>query len=77
MDDPLLAKKLTSRSRFIPTRDGSDLHAAYQLLPDVDAVTGKEVVSKPKGRRKSAYGQGTDQDVIRGGSFSLESLRLC
>jgi len=62
--------------RFIPTRDGSDLHVAYQLLPDVDAATGKEVVSKPKGRRKSAYGQGTDQDVRRGEDASSRLLFL-
>lgn len=59
--------------RFIPTRDGFDLHAAYQLMPDVDSLTGKEVVSKPRGRRKSVYSQGTDQDVRRGGS-SLVAL---
>ncbi|ORY31623.1 WD40-repeat-containing domain protein [Naematelia encephala] len=51
--------------RFIPTRDGTDLHAAYQLLSDADGISGREMAGKPKGRRRSAYGQGTDQDVRR------------
>ncbi|ORX39456.1 WD40-repeat-containing domain protein [Kockovaella imperatae] len=51
--------------RFIPTRDGSNLHASFQLMPEIDIITGKEIVSRSKTRRKSLYGQGTDQDVRR------------
>jgi hypothetical protein len=43
-----------------------DLHAAYQLAPEVDHITGKEISSKPKGRRRSGNAMGTDQDVRRG-----------
>jgi cell division cycle 20-like protein 1 (cofactor of APC complex) len=52
--------------RFIPTRDGTDLHAVYQLMNEVDPITGREIVGKPKGRRKSGQSGGTDQDVRRG-----------
>ncbi|GFZ51047.1 APC/C activator protein CDC20 [Saitozyma sp. JCM 24511] len=51
--------------RFIPTRDGTDLHAAYQLLPDNGQDDRADASSKPKNRRKSAYGQGTDVDARR------------
>ena len=43
-----------------------DLHASYQLLPEVDHITGKEISSKPKNRRRSGNTLGTDQDVRRG-----------
>ena len=43
-----------------------DLHAAYQLAPEIDHITGKEISSKPKGRRRSGNAMGTDQDVRRG-----------
>ncbi|KAK8853417.1 hypothetical protein IAR55_004123 [Kwoniella newhampshirensis] len=50
--------------RFIPTRDGTDLHAAYQLMTDANGMTG-QLVGKVKGRRKSGHGQATDGDVRR------------
>ncbi|WWD03932.1 hypothetical protein V865_001990 [Kwoniella europaea PYCC6329] len=49
--------------RFIPTRDGSDIHAAYQLTADANGVTG-QMVGKVKGRRKSGP-QAFDGDVRR------------
>jgi hypothetical protein len=52
--------------RFIPTRDGTDLHAAYQLLSDNAQDERNEGTIKPKNRRKSAYGQGTDIEARRG-----------
>lgn len=57
---------LADGDRFIPTRDGTDLHAAYQLLPDNGQDDRADASSKPKNRRKSAYGQGTDVDARRG-----------
>jgi hypothetical protein len=63
---PLAA--LADGDRFIPTRDGTDLHAAYNLLPDNGQEDRADSSSKPKNRRKSAYGQGTDVDARRGES---------
>jgi hypothetical protein len=52
-----------AHDRFIPTREpGVNLQAAYQLMPDVDPLTGRELPKK--GKRKS--GPGTDQDVRKG-----------
>lgn len=47
--------------RFIPTRDGSDRHAAYQIASGSDG--------KPKSRRRSAIGQSTDVETRKGLSF--------
>ncbi|WVW86388.1 hypothetical protein I302_108434 [Kwoniella bestiolae CBS 10118] len=49
--------------RFIPTRDGSDIHAAYQLSADANGITG-QMVSKVKGRRRSNQ-HAFDGDVRR------------
>jgi hypothetical protein len=67
---PLAA--LADGDRFIPTRDGTDLHAAYQLLPDNGQDDRSDASSKPKNRRKSAYGQGTDVDARRGESSPIQ-----
>ncbi|OCF30939.1 hypothetical protein I316_07467 [Kwoniella heveanensis BCC8398] len=48
--------------RFIPTRDGSDMHAAFQLM-DANGMNG-QMIGKIKGRRKSGQ-YGTDGDVRR------------
>ena len=54
--------------RFIPTRDGTDLHASYQLLSEHGGVSGSEMY---KGRRRKSFvGQGTDVEA-RKGEFRL------
>ncbi|TXT15821.1 hypothetical protein VHUM_00324 [Vanrija humicola] len=49
--------------RFIPTRDGTDLYAAYALLPDSSG--NHDGPSKPRQRRKSGHGQCTDAEARR------------
>lgn len=55
--------------RFIPVRDGSDMHAAYQLL--VDQANDPNKASR---RRKSNVGQNTDVEARRGGFFCFGHL---
>jgi hypothetical protein len=62
--------------RFIPTREPTiNLQAAYQLMPEFDQVTGREITPKSKGRRKS--GPGTDQDVRRGENRTTRLVEGC
>ncbi|EIW72150.1 hypothetical protein TREMEDRAFT_66731 [Tremella mesenterica DSM 1558] len=49
--------------RFIPHREAVDLHAAYQLLPDLSPSGGDLV--KAKTRRRSGHGQATDLEARR------------
>lgn len=46
---------------FIPNRDGTDIHSAFQLLPETSA----ESSAKARVRRPS-HGQGTDAEARRG-----------
>ncbi|WVQ83664.1 hypothetical protein IAT38_005807 [Cryptococcus sp. DSM 104549] len=48
--------------RFIPTRDGSDMHAAYQLHGDVRSM---QATAKARARRRSGGAQATDGDTRR------------
>ena len=53
-------------NRFIPTRDGGDLHAAFQMMTESSPGPVDGYAVKHKAKRKSAYGQGTDADARRG-----------
>lgn len=60
-------------SRFIPTRDGTNLHTAYQLTPDSNAH-GRDTHGR---RRKSNVGQASDVEARRGPFTSPHLLYEC
>ncbi|KAK4684298.1 cell division cycle 20-like protein 1, cofactor of APC complex, partial [Tremellales sp. Uapishka_1] len=65
---PVIKGKAISRDygdRFIPNRDGSDLHAAYQLMSDGNSPLGHEKGHKSKTRRKSNHGQAGEEAARR------------